>query len=286
MSINSNNIKFLHSCCFFEKSTRNSNGGAIYFQCQSSIVQHRFCTKYTYTTSGYGFHSYTDLKDNKIDRQNYIVECSISSCSQISSSELLYFNYGNCGIFASNITKNDVNFYSGFYIENARGLALINFSTFEENDAKDCVCLNHHISPVGYYEDYMCNIVKNTQSGTFLGIIFANNDMTVKNCTVFGPYGKGKPFAKNGDFAVINCHVDDITCYDNGGPGIFSSSGIIFDKSQIILSHLSTYNCHAHNSLEKNVINHNKNDLTCKENLSFILISRLYYNSIIVFCYL
>lgn len=89
--------------------------GAIYLNGQNSIVQHQFCTTNTYITSGNGFQSYIDLKNNNELRQNYVIESSFSSCSQENCSNLMISYYGNIGLFSSNISKNTVNYYSGYY---------------------------------------------------------------------------------------------------------------------------------------------------------------------------
>lgn len=115
MSIQTDNIKLLHSSCFFNKCSRYGPGGAIYLNGQSSIIQHRFCTTETKITSKEdGLYSYSYTSNNYINLRNYVIECSVSRCSQPSAYSLIFMRKGNCGIFSSNFSKNTVYQYSGF----------------------------------------------------------------------------------------------------------------------------------------------------------------------------
>lgn len=285
ISITSDNFKFLHSSCFFFDCSNSGNGGAINFDCLSSIVQRRFCTINTFSTNNIGFHSYVNLKNNNVDRQNYIIECSVASCQKQNRNHIIYSQYGFFGIFSSNISKNSVNSYSGFYMNYAKGAAIINFTTFEGNSAKQYICLCHAYSPEGMFEDYKCNIVNNSQDTNNWGIIYANAIVLIKDSTILGPYGKGRPFARNsyGYLYIIDCRVDSFDISTNGASGTFITQNVIKTNDMNILPHLSTYQCIAKVKLEFNKQNcFNKE--TCFYNNGFDHVSRLLYFTIFVFC--
>lgn len=171
------------------------------------------------------------MQKNNVDLKNHIIECSISHCAQQNGYSLIYMEYGNCGIFSSNISKNDIYIYSGFQIQYANGISKINFSTFEGNKAKFYICLGHDYRSDGSFEDYKCNIVNNKQTGWEFGTLFADSVVYVKNCTILGEYGNGKPFSKTtrSFLYIINCCVDFIEIYANlkNEEGTFSTSNII-----------------------------------------------------------
>lgn len=237
------NIKFLHSLCFYDSCTNNDSGGAIYFKCNSSIVQHRFCTTNTYTTKNNGFHCFTNLISGS-NLNNLIVESTICNCIQQSLSNTVDLCYGNIGIYSSNISKNNASDTSGACIVSANGLGIINYSTFTENYAKEFWCTNHRYTT---YKDYMCNYIGNSQSSSTYGCVYiVSGTLTVENCTVLGEYKSGSAFlSNNAQLYVVNCNIDKLSSFSNSNGGTYSTSNIRITNSLNVLSHLSTYECEA-----------------------------------------
>ena len=60
ISYSKDNAKIMHSECFFD-SCSSSNGAAVHIYCDSSIVQHRFCS-HKCSASSAGQHSFCVLK--------------------------------------------------------------------------------------------------------------------------------------------------------------------------------------------------------------------------------
>lgn len=229
MNITSNGIKFLHSFCFYDFCRKSGFGGAIFFNCNGQIVQHRFCTTNTYVTDNTGFHSYANLlKQDKL--HNIVAESSIYKCNQDNYERPLDFNYGNIGIYSSNFSKNTAKQFSVAYFENANEISIINYSIFERNYAANGYsCLYHN---VGTYKDISCIFIGNNQTSTQFGCILMCRVLTVENCTILGPYGNGKVFAADYPDShyiyIINCNIDEYTTTQ----GTYSTTGIKFIEKQ------------------------------------------------------
>lgn len=110
--------KFLHSFCFFDSCSNDSVGGAINFRCSSPIIQDRFCAiNSSIRDYAYPIHSYTGVyKDKNDSYRNFIVESCITLCGGKKQRDLIDMNFGICGIFSSNISKNNAETETGFCI--------------------------------------------------------------------------------------------------------------------------------------------------------------------------
>lgn len=233
------NIKFLHSACYFDSCSRTSHGGVIYFNCQSSIVQHRFCTiKPSIPDHQAGAHSYCYVSSNK---QNIISECSTSQAFNEYIHGMNYNYYGNCRYHASNSSKNTIEQEVGFWCECADEPTKFNFSTFEDNIAYSYTCFYLH-SNGKFYGDH-CNFVKCTLRNSD-GIIYCNTELILSDSTIIGPYGSGNAFASgntNTKFNIYNCNIDPFSTLN----GIYTTSNIFQYHQTNALAFLSTYGCHA-----------------------------------------
>lgn len=167
IDITSSNIKFLHSSCLFYKCSKNTYGGSIYIKSDSSVIQYRCCVIGSIIEKDWGLFSYTELKN---DNKNYVIESSVSNCKKETAYHTISMKYGNCGIHSSNISKNSVYSSSAFFIYLAKGLNVINFSTFE-NSNSSTMCLQHNEANDGYLDNF-CNIVNSPQKTSEWGVIF------------------------------------------------------------------------------------------------------------------
>lgn len=244
MKISADGIKFLHSSCFFNGCTNfNENGsGAIYFNCDSSIFQHRFCT--TECSASNGFHSYSFLNENS-DKQNYIIECSISNCANEKFYSSIYMYYGRCGIHSSNISKNTAYRDAAFTLFDLISDAVINFSTIENNNATRNWCI-YHGSSMNTHKYFICNIIKNSLKSDYFGIVYVTANLIVENCSIICASRRPTQFYNDWIFdfilAFINCNVDEYFAVIVKDP---TTKNVVTTNSLYSLSHLSTYECEA-----------------------------------------
>lgn len=216
VNISKDDIQFLHSSCYFYKCRRNDDGGAIYFRCNSSIVQPHFCAIDVCVNKIFkqGLYCYIYVKNS--NKSNLIIESSICQCSQ-NYECTIYIDYGNIGISASNVTKNTAKARSAICSYFATGLAKINLSIFENNFAYDSICLEHGYSTCQYL---CCNVINNSQGSTGGGIFRLNTGtINIENSTIQGGNGNAKTFlclSYHDTFNVDNCKIDNCT-YENGG---------------------------------------------------------------------
>lgn len=214
VNVTQNGIKFIHNLCFFENCTKNDNGGAIYFNCNGFIVQRRFCTinAYTRKSNGLGCHSFSYLID-KSPNDNLIIDSSICQCSSVDSKATIYSKYGNIGLLSSNVSKNSIKKYPGFFYVSATQKGTINFSTFESNHAHERICL--YQSNSDYLYEY-CNVINNTQFLTDYGTFYIHlGNVNIKNSTILQSNKNGTTFSSTyrvkGNFFIVNCNIDSLT---------------------------------------------------------------------------
>lgn len=242
ISISTDDIKFLHTYCFFYNCHNTDNGGAIYYNGNGAIIQHRFCTINSYITGGVGLHSYTKLVENS-QKQNHIIECSISNCIGEEGNHLIFFQNGNCGISSSNISRNTVYRCPGFVVSSPTGDCVFNYSTFEKNTANGWVCQEFDPTTTAKYHELFCNIVDNTEKSSTWGIITTFAELIIENCTILGPPENGVTIyiASRGKLTIKNCNVDKYySVY-----GTNNAFNIITTDELNPLSHLSTQKCDA-----------------------------------------
>lgn len=214
VSVTQNGIQFIHNLCFFENCSKNEDGGAIYFNCNGSIVQRRFCTinAYTRKSDGYGCHSYSNLIYNS-PNDNLIIESSICQCSSVDSLATICSYYGNIGLLSSNVSKNSIKRYSGFFYYAAHQKGTINFSTLESNHAHERICLYQQSS--AYIYEY-CNVINNTQFLTNFGTFYiVLGKVNITNSTILQSNKNGTTFSSTdgfkGNFFIVNCNIDSLT---------------------------------------------------------------------------
>lgn len=251
--IDNKTLEFLHSFCFFDSCSNNNhqNGGAIYFSCNGSIVQHRFCSVNASVSNWIdGIHSYTDLLEENSSNINYIVESCISYCGYENQLSSIRMSKGISGIFSTNISQNNIHAYSSFFIESPSGCCVINFSTFENNHANRDSCLGYGY---GKFHNFLCNIVNNSQENTENGCICNfDSKIIIENCSVLGDYGKGRPFYIEGETSKLimtNCNLDKLEVSQYNNEGKYKATYNTITNLSKLLYHISTAKCHAINDI-------------------------------------
>lgn len=77
INLTKDDISFLHSNCFFKNCSndkKDTNGGAIFCNCNGSVIQHRFCSTYCSVSNtkdkSHGAHSYSSIKPSRYKLRN------------------------------------------------------------------------------------------------------------------------------------------------------------------------------------------------------------------------
>lgn len=256
----------LHSSCFFENCTRNGNGGAIFFNCSGSIVQRRFCSLSTSTSLLIiGLFSYTIL-DKQSSNQNIVDECSVCLCYSTKAVSPIAVENGNISLSNSNISKNTASQTSAFATLGAYETGIINYSTFEDNNATKRYCLGHSSANYHYY---CCNIIGNSHALKMYGTFYASEAyLEIENCIIRGNSKDCPLFTIDGECKVINCNVDDSTLLDD--PDLDCES-IFSDDNYSTLSHILISKCKFALSLaKKSLKNEETSDISSYFVISFL----------------
>lgn len=236
----SDNVKLLHSACFFSNCYRSDeHGGSVFYQGLQSVIQHRFCsTGCKVDKNRVGSHSYT--RTNYYSK-NYVLDSSISNCGTGIERGTLTFYNGYSWIYSSNVSKNYAAQASGAYIKNSISGEVTKFSTFEGNIASEYSCL-YFTDGSARNRNILSNIIKNSRLGKLRAIIVSILCKKIfENCTILGPYGK-YPKTFDGDFDIINCNIDNDFSFTSTTPLM---KNLVRTKSLYSLNHLSTYKCQA-----------------------------------------
>lgn len=175
---------------------------------------------------------------------NIIIDGSVCKCNYKFENpqchSTIYLQYGNIGVFSSNVTNNNVYLFSAIYFFYAENDGIANYSTFENNTAHGYICLLHRF---GNYRDEYCNVINNYQDSTDFGTFYiGTNTLTIKNCTIRKSNKKGATFSINdgGKCIIINCNTDSFTTTSDNR---YSTTCITFTNSFNVLYHISTYKC-------------------------------------------
>lgn len=239
ISISGNsNLFFMHSNCFFTNCSKPSNGGAVYFSCQSHIVQHRCCTTNSYVKSDEGCQSDTEVGSGT-QNKNYFIECAVSLGKHESSAASFICRSGNIFVSYTNSSSNYMYKNSGIYVRSGNANSSVNFSTMACNHAVISLCLDHSLGTV--YRDFMNIMINNTQDTTKHGCEYTEALCIVEKCTILGPFGKGPAITAsgNGQFQISQSTIDEKATYI----GPYSTTEISNSSYFKQLSHVMLYEC-------------------------------------------
>ena len=172
ISFEESNIKFLSSDCSFHNCSSDTNGGSIYFNCSSSIVQYRSCGYKSKTISGRGHHSCVELVTNT-SYKNYIYECSFYDCGNLEKSHTNYLMYGYIEIKKINTSFCEAKVSSGIYLYEPTDQGNVTHSSFCNTTSNYVIFqLNSH-----KYNFNFCNVLNNKYNEYKYGTFYAGSSI-------------------------------------------------------------------------------------------------------------
>ncbi|KAI5497852.1 hypothetical protein TVAGG3_0820520 [Trichomonas vaginalis G3] len=235
---NANN-KFLNSYCSFTNCSSNTNGGSIYFNCNSSIVQYRSCG-YKSKTNNQGHHSYVELVD-KSNNKNYLYESSFYLCGNLEKSFTNYLYFGNIEVKSINTSLCEAGSGSGILLNIPTSLSNVTYSSFCNTTSNYLILeLNR-----GNYNFNFCNVLNNEHKYSIWGTFYADGStVLIENCSFLGNTGPGKEFYQyySGSITVKDSFCDRIIDQTYGSVTTNNVQNIYSIHN---LSHFSSYLCEA-----------------------------------------
>ncbi|EAX97836.1 hypothetical protein TVAG_435830 [Trichomonas vaginalis G3] len=231
--------KFLNSYCSFTNCSSNTNGGSIYFNCNSSIVQYRSCG-YKSKTNDQGHHSYVSLV-SKSNNKNYLYESSFYECGNLEKSRTNSLWYGNIEVKSINTSFCEADYDSGIILGDPTSLSNVTYSSFCNTTSNNLILELYR----GNSNFNFCNVLNNEHKksdyGTFYAIV---STVLIENCSFLGNTGPGKEFYHqyySGSITVKDSFCDriDKTC------GSVTTINVQNISSIHHLSHFSSYLCEA-----------------------------------------
>ncbi|EAX92248.1 hypothetical protein TVAG_164930 [Trichomonas vaginalis G3] len=235
---NTNN-KFLNSYCSFTNCSSNSNGGSIYFNCNSSIVQYRTCG-YKSKTNSYGHHSYVELVD-KSNNKNYLYESSFYLCGNLEKSSTNSLYFGNIEVKSINTSFCKASYFSGILLNQPTSLSNVTYSSFCNTTSNNLILSLDY----GNYSFNFCNVLNNERKYSTLGTFCAGGStVLIENCSFLGNTGSEKEIYQydSGSITVKNSFCDRIIDKTYGS---VTTNNVQNISSIHNLSHFSSYLCEA-----------------------------------------
>ena len=270
-----NSIRLLHSLCTYTNITRNSeNGGCVFFNCSSSIVQDRFYATKCYTPD-HGKYSYTVVqrKENK----NFVNLSSLCQCGQDYSGDAsILHQYGNKTLISTNNTKSRCNRMAGYRVR--INPVNVNFCCFISNDNPigTFVGMYHYDTPDSFvkrslFRNNTCKI-----GDTHWGLIGSESSfLTVSECIFLENIAPHTIGIWYGILTVTHCIVDSFTA-SSTFHGIIYTNEMKTDCLKIGFSLPSIEECKTENLKP---FEHGKNKLDV---LKFIFSFNIFYSEKII----
>ncbi|EAX76673.1 hypothetical protein TVAG_525930 [Trichomonas vaginalis G3] len=232
--------KFLNSDCSFTNCSSNTEGGSLYFNCNSSIVQYRTCGYKSKTNSREGHFSYVWLVRDS-NNKNYLYESSFYLCGNLEKycTNLLW--YGNIEVKSINTSFCEADYDSGILLNQPTSLSNVTYSSF-------CNTTSYYrILELDYgnYNFNFCNVLNNEHKKSDYGTFCADgSNVLIENCSFLGNTGPGVEFYQDysGSITVKDSFCDRIigktyqSVITNNVKNIYSIHN---------LSHFSSYLCEA-----------------------------------------
>lgn len=236
---NTNN-NFLNSYCSFTNCSSNTDGGSIYFNCDSSIVQYRTCGYKSKTNSQEGHHSYVKLVYNS-NNKNYLYESSFYECGNLEKSFTNYLFYGNIEVKSINTSFCEAAWDSGIYLGDPTSLGNVTYSSFCNTTSYYTILSLEN----GNYNFNFCNVLNNEHKESDYRTFYAfGSTVLIENCSFLGNTGPGKEFYQyySGSITVKDSFCDRIIDQTYGS---VTTNNVQNTSSIHNLSHFSSYLCEA-----------------------------------------
>lgn len=245
INCNVDSLKLIHSVCTYTNIIRTEgDGGCVYFEGSSSIVQDRFCAIKCYTPNR-GKYSYVNVKTET--NKNLVNFGSFYQCGNDSTgSSCIYHHHGVQTLISSNITNTKSRrdpAYSFLYSP-----VLINLCCFISNDNQesDYMCMNHFATPDSFVKN---SLIKNNtckNDSQFYGLLYCQEGIiTVSECIFFQNQASFIFSAvQGGIMTIIHCFGDVLTAACTAD-GSITSNEISTDAFDLKLSLFSLGKCEA-----------------------------------------
>ncbi|EAX84055.1 hypothetical protein TVAG_488500 [Trichomonas vaginalis G3] len=230
--------KFLNSYCSFTNCSSNTDGGSLYFNCNSSIVQYRTCG-YKSKTNSEGHHSYVELVD-KSNNKNYLYESSFYECGNLEKYCTNHLQYGNIEVKSINTSFCEAYYDSGILLNIPTSLSNVTYSSFCNTTSNNLILeLNR-----GNYNFNFCNVLNNEHKKSNWGTFYARrSNVLIENCSFLGNTGPGVEFFQDDSGSIT---VKDSFCDRIGKTNKSVTTNNVQNTSSIHnLSHFSSYLCEA-----------------------------------------
>ena len=237
ISFERSNNKFLNSYCSFTNCSSNTNGGSIYFNCDSSIVQYRTCGYKSKTNSDWGHHSYVQLDYNS-NNKNYLYESYFYLCGNLEKSYTNYLKYGNIEVKSINTSFCEANYGAGIFLWYTTSLSNVTYSSFCNTTSKYFILELYY----GNYNFNFCNVLNNEHKESDYGTFYAfGSTVLIENCSFLGNKGPGVEFYQlgSGSITVKDSFCDRI----DKTKGSVTTNSVKNIYSIHNLSHFSSYLC-------------------------------------------
>lgn len=250
----------------FSRCSSDENGGSIFFSDKGQFSQNRVCSyRSKASKSGVFCHiTVSEKYNNKLYESS--ISCSGNDSYQGNSNILLI---GSCNISNINLTNTKIEGLSLYKLDKVTRESFLTQSSFANNsqtfgDEIDSSSISSE--KTSSFTIKLCNFLYNN------GTEFSNSGMIgsygcntlILNCSLIGNKGnKYKIYLGDGTLTVDSCFIND----EQGDYGDPKYNNNVLDHSTALLSHYSTFECHA-----EYPISYNKQIIT-----NFKLIRRFFY---------
>jgi hypothetical protein len=235
---------FVESSSFFSCRTNSGQGGAIYFENTNNgqSVLYGVCSNDCYSTN-YGSLAFIII-GNAASNKNYANYTSAVRGVTSSKGDSLRLKNGNiyCPSVNSSINKcPHAAVIACFpFVDSSSVTCSLLYSTFADNNVSrfGCVWFN---SGGAQYNITSCNILRNTDSSSSYGIVFAGGNMMIKDSCILENTATYIFYAHSSyTITLSNCTTDSTSKYGN----VVTQNTVT--KSFILgLHHMSTENCNS-----------------------------------------
>jgi hypothetical protein len=218
------------------KTTEAVSGGAVYFNNYGYCIFHEICG-YDCNTGSHSSGQFCLCDTNTNNNYNLsMFSSSVHSSINNQREWPIFFSYGKQNMIKSNISNNQVAYYSGFTFEHTY-ISYTKYCTVENNNG-NYVCIHWGHENHTSYIDYS-NIINNSQNIYNSGLLWYNNHyIFLTKCSFINNQinGKGKLFSlypgSSGTYSISDTYIDI---------SFFSNLGDLTIVNTYTLSYINTF---------------------------------------------